>query len=55
MNGDGSFRGQVFRRRLRVSGLAMQYQFATPSPTSENSNDQYIFAATPEPAATPTP
>ncbi len=56
MNSDGSFRGQVFPQTAAVlSGLAMQYQFATPSPTSENSNDQYIFAATPEPAATPTP
>lgn len=48
MNGDGSFRGQVYPENAAVlSGLAMQYQFTTPSPISENSNDQYIFAATP--------
>lgn len=57
MDGDGGFRGQVYPETAAVlSGLAMQYQFATPSPISNNSNDQYIFAATPahaEPTTTP--
>jgi hypothetical protein len=56
MNGDGSFRGQVYPETAAVlSGLAMQYQFASPSPVSQNSNDQYIFAATPTTQVEPTP
>ncbi len=48
MNGDGSFRGQVYPETAAVlSGLAMQYQLSPPPPVSQNSNDQYIFAATP--------
>jgi hypothetical protein len=48
MNADGSFRGQVYPETAAVlSGLSMQYQFTTPSPTSQNSTDQYVFAATP--------
>lgn len=55
MNGDGSFRGQVYPETAAVlSGLAMQYNFSTPSPTSQNSNDQYVFAATPAHAETTT-
>jgi hypothetical protein len=56
MNGDGSFRGQVYPETAAVlSGLAMQYEFASPAPVSENSTDQYIFRATPmaQPEATP--
>jgi hypothetical protein len=58
MNSDGSFRGQVYPETAAVlSGLAMQYQLASPSPTSQNSNDQYLFNATPTsgPQALPTP
>jgi len=58
MNGDGSFKGQVYPETAAVlSGLAMQYQFASPSPNSQNSNDQYIFSAAPttEYQATPAP
>ena len=56
MNGDGSFKGQVYPETAAVlSGLSMQYQFATPSPLSENSNDQYIFTATPTTEVEPTP
>jgi hypothetical protein len=58
MNGDNSFRGQVYPETAAVlSGLSMQYQFASPSPTSENSSDQYLFNATPTtgPEALPTP
>ena len=48
MDGDGGFRGQVYPETAAVlSGLAMEYQFSTPSPLSENSNDQYVFAAKP--------
>jgi len=48
MNSDGSFRGQVYPETAAVlSGLSMQYNFSSPSPTQANSNDQYIFAATP--------
>jgi len=48
MNSDGSFRGQVYPETAAVlSGLAMQYQFANPSPASATSTDQYIFMATP--------
>ena len=57
MDGAGGFRGQVYPETAAVlSGLAMQYQFSTPSPLSNNSNDQYIFAATPahaEPTTAP--
>jgi hypothetical protein len=53
MNGDGSFRGQVYpETSAAMSGAAMQDQFANPQPTA---NDQYIFAATPTAAAAPTP
>lgn len=58
MNGDGSFRGQVYPETAAVlSGLSMQYQVSSPSPTSENATDQYVFTATPtsEPEATPAP
>jgi hypothetical protein len=56
MNGDGSFRGQVYPETAAVlSGLAMQYQFASPAPISSNSNDQYIFTATPTTAPETTP
>ncbi|HLX25743.1 MAG TPA: hypothetical protein VKR05_02020 [Candidatus Cybelea sp.] len=57
MDGDGGFRGQVYPETAAVlSGLAMQYQFTTPSPLSENSNDQYVFAARPSHAEqAPTP
>jgi hypothetical protein len=56
MNSDGSFRGQVYPETAAVlSGLSMQYQFASPSPNSQNSNDQYIFAATPSTEVEPTP
>jgi hypothetical protein len=56
MNGDGSFRGQVYPETAAVlSGIAMQYSFASPAPASQNSNDQYIFMATPTMDAEPTP
>ena len=58
MNGDNSFRGQVYPETAAVlSGLSMQYQFSSPSPTSQNVNEQYIFNATPTPgpAALPMP
>jgi len=56
MNNDGSFRGQVYPETAAVlSGLAMQYQFASPAPLSNNSNDQYIFTATPATQVEPTP
>jgi hypothetical protein len=57
MNGDGSFRGQVYPETAAVlSGLAMQYPFgAAPDPTSQNSNGQYIFTATPTTEVEPTP
>jgi hypothetical protein len=58
MNGDGSFRGQIYPETAAVlSGLAMQYQFASPAPLSQNSTDQYIFTATPatDVEATPKP
>ncbi len=58
MNGDGSFRGQVYPETTAVlSGLSMQYQFSNASPTSQNATDQYIFAASPttEVEATPAP
>jgi hypothetical protein len=48
MNGDGSFKGQVYPETAAVlSGLAMQYGLASPAPNAQNSNDQYTFAATP--------
>jgi hypothetical protein len=47
MNGDGSFRGQVYPETAAViSGLAMQYQFTNPAP-AQNTTDQYVFTATP--------
>ncbi len=53
MNGDGSFRGQVYPETAsQISGLAMQYQAANPQPTS---NDQYLFSATPSEESAPTP
>lgn len=57
MNGDGSFRGQVYPETAAVlSGLAMQYQFNSPPPgASQDSNDQYIFTATPESAPESSP
>ncbi|HEY6450247.1 MAG TPA: hypothetical protein VIX60_06175 [Candidatus Cybelea sp.] len=54
MNNDGSFRGQVYPETAAVlSGLSMQYQFASPAPNS--TNDQYIFTGTPAPDMEPTP
>jgi hypothetical protein len=48
MNSDGSFKGQVYPQTAAVlSGAAMSNSFAVPQPTDANSNDQYIFAATP--------
>ena len=56
MNNDGSFRGQVYPETAAVlSGLSMQYQFASPAPNSQNSTDQYIFTATPTTQPEPTP
>jgi hypothetical protein len=56
MNGDGSFKGQVYPETAAVlSGLSMQYPFNNISPTSADSNDQYIFAATPTTEIEPTP
>jgi hypothetical protein len=62
MNGDGSFRGQVYPETAAVlSGLSMQYQFSSPPPPngldSQGQNDQYVFTATPtsEPEPTPQP
>lgn len=56
MNNDGSFRGQVYPETAAVlTGLTMQYQFASPSPTSQNSTDQYIFTASPTTQVEPTP
>lgn len=54
MNGDGSFRGQVYPEQAAVlASGALQTQFPNPSPTS---NEQWIFAATPsDPEPTPTP
>lgn len=55
MNNDGSFRGQVYPETAAVlSGLAMQYQFASPSPNSQ-ATDQYLFTATPTADMEPTP
>jgi hypothetical protein len=55
MNGDGSFKGQVYPETSAVlSGPSMQTGINTTSPTA---NDQYVFAATPtaepEPSTTP--
>ncbi|HVN70162.1 MAG TPA: hypothetical protein VMU38_11005 [Candidatus Binatia bacterium] len=61
MNNDGSFKGQVYPETAAVlSGLSMQYQFPSPSPatptqTSDNLTDQYIFLATPTTDVEPTP
>jgi hypothetical protein len=58
MNSDGSFRGQVYPETAAVlSGLTMQYQAANPGPPidSNNSNDQYVFTATPMAQAGGTP
>jgi hypothetical protein len=56
MDNDGSFRGQVYPQTAAVlSGVAMQNEFSSPSPTSANSNDQYIFKATPTSAVEQTP
>jgi hypothetical protein len=58
MNNDGSFKGQVYPETAAVlSGLSMQYQFASPAPNSQNASDQYTFTATPttEIEATPHP
>jgi hypothetical protein len=56
MNSDNSFKGQVYPQTAAVlSGLAMQNSFSSPSPTSQNSNDQYIFSATPVTGFFPTP
>ncbi|MGA8097320.1 MAG: hypothetical protein WB810_01540 [Candidatus Cybelea sp.] len=47
MSGDGSFKGQVYPETAAVlSGLSMQFQFNSPPPNQQNS-DQYMFAATP--------
>lgn len=54
MNGDGSFRGQVYPETAAViSGLSMQYGFSSPPP--ESAGDQYIFTATPTAGPEPTP
>ncbi|MGC1379681.1 MAG: hypothetical protein WA814_01515 [Candidatus Baltobacteraceae bacterium] len=57
MNGDGSFRGQIYPETAAVlSGISTQ--LATPSPNSTGSStDQYLFSATPtaEAEATPAP
>jgi len=60
MNGDGSFRGQVYPQTAAVlSGLSIQYDFTNSptagSPTSQNTTDQYIFAGTPKAEAEATP
>lgn len=60
MNNDGSFRGQIYPETAAVlSGLSMQYQFASPPSTSLNSapssTDQYIFTATPTTEVEQTP
>jgi hypothetical protein len=56
MNNDGSFRGQVYPETAAVlSGLSMQYQFASPAPSSQNATDQYIFTGTPTTEPEPTP
>lgn len=58
MNSDGSFKGQVYPQTAAVlSGAAMSNSFAVPQPTDANSNDQYIFAATPttDSGSTPPP
>lgn len=57
MNGDNSFRGQVYPETVSVmSGLSMQYQIGA-SPTTQSSTDQYVFNATTMagPEALPTP
>ncbi|HEY1884011.1 MAG TPA: hypothetical protein VGG51_13320 [Candidatus Cybelea sp.] len=58
MNGDGSFKGQVYPQTAAVlSGAAMGNSAAFPQPNDANSNDQYIFAATPatDSGSTPPP
>lgn len=56
MNSDGSFRGQVYPQTAAVlSGIAMQNGFGSPAPNGQNSNDQYVFTATPTDEAEPTP
>lgn len=56
MNGDGSFRGQVYPQTAAVlSGLAMQYQFSSTTPSENSSADQYIFTATPATSVEATP
>jgi hypothetical protein len=56
MDSNGAFRGQVYPETAAViSGLSMQYNFNNTSPTSQNSTDQYLFAATPTSEVEPTP
>jgi hypothetical protein len=58
MNGDGSFKGQVYPQTAAVlSGLSMQYNFQTQnsSPNTNSATDQYIFSATPVTGFFPTP
>jgi len=62
LGGDGSFRGQVYPESVAVvTNIQAQFQAPNgqqPNPNGQpNSNDQYIFAATPttEVEATPTP
>jgi hypothetical protein len=47
MNGDGTFRGQIYPETAAVlSGLALQQQQAFPNP-QPTSNDQYTMTGTP--------
>lgn len=57
MNGDGSFKGQVYPQTAAVlSGISQQYQFENPNlSVSQNPSDQYIFSATPTTQPEPTP
>ncbi|MBV8725435.1 MAG: hypothetical protein JO078_05735 [Candidatus Eremiobacteraeota bacterium] len=53
MNGDGSFRGQVYPETTAVlSGISMENQAQSPSPEA---NEQYIFSALPTSDIEPTP
>ncbi len=60
MNGDNSFRGQVYpETAAALSGLSMQQYSPTGVPalasSAPNTYDQYIFAATPKAATEATP
>jgi hypothetical protein len=55
MNGDGSFRGQVYPVQAAVlSGVSPVSGFANPGP-GPTPDDQYIFTATPAQEGAPTP